>query len=1083
MVRKIGFVILIAGLTWGCMHPGEKQGEGSGWYSYMHDQQNTGVSPENLPFPLKLNWEIEFQNAPQPAWPAPAKQDYYHAKRKLEPLVTYDRVFQPVVVGERLFLASSANNSVTGYDVKNGRAVWSFYTGAPNRVAPLWHDNKLFFGSDDGFVYCLDAEKGSLIWKKNYGTKRKMIGNGRIISSSPVRTGIVARGDTLYVAVGLLPEEYVSIQACDAKNGEIIWSKKMKELAPQGYPIIADHLWYIPNSRVQPMAFSLKNGELHQKLKGDGGDNLSLIDGRLVFGIDWKREVKAKSLLEPAITGYKVTGYNNIMYVASDFSLTAIDIHNFSENYARQEELEAGIKKIVAGFKNNELKDISGLDSMRRQLEEVKKHKFLWQKGIGKPYALINTANAVITGQQDLVVAFDLETGAKIWEQKVTGRPYGMAVSGGKLFVSTNKGFLYCFGEEGPGNHIVEELVKKKSGTRKRDIEKTEKIKRLFPRRKGLVLLAGGVTYPLVSDMAYLTDYHIVGAVKSGKDMAKMREALDDEGFYGVRATLFQGAWYEQGFSDYMFNVVIFDNKVDAEEIKAQANNLFRILAPSGGRMLISKKNDRRPADIILGSSPDELKMVPDDNYWVLERKKLPGSGEWTHLYANPSNTVSTADRYASDKVRPLWFGRPGPREMTDRHHRAAAPLFKNGIIYVIADDGVMGVDAYNGTLLWKKYIPNFRRIRIARDAGNVVVGNGYLYVAADNFCYVIDGFTGEERDIISAPQMEHGNQDINREFLRTHKLKPHTFNQIKRYGSEESYWGYLAVVDDLLLGSGRKSSAVYKTYRRFDWGEYSDLVTSDYLFGINNKTEEKVWLYRGGAVLNTSICTGENKIFFVESYNPEVLHDGVGLIPFNTFKKDLKVVALDMHTGKVLWRKPFDFKIIEHVLYGSYSDGLLVMSGSGNVDGTLWYGNYAFDAATGDLVWKNAKMYFREINGTHGEQNHRALIMDGTLYVEPFAYDLKTGKEVHTWKLQRNGHSCGAISGANDMLYFRATNPAVCNAVVTDQGKQLNNTTRPGCWINMIPAGGLLMIPEASSGCTCDFPLQMTIVYQPVKD
>ncbi len=31
-----------------------------------------------------------------------------------------------------------------------------------------------------------------------------------------------------------------------------------------------------------------------------------------------------------------------------------------------------------------------------------------------------------------------------------------------------------------------------------------------------------------------------------------------------------------------------------------------------------------------------------------------------------------------------------------------------------------------------------------------------------------------------------------------------------------------------------------------------------------------------------------------------------------------------------------------------------------------------------------------------------------------------------------------------------------------------------------MIPAGGLVLIPEASSGCTCGFPLQTSLAYIP---
>ena len=31
--------------------------------------------------------------------------------------------------------------------------------------------------------------------------------------------------------------------------------------------------------------------------------------------------------------------------------------------------------------------------------------------------------------------------------------------------------------------------------------------------------------------------------------------------------------------------------------------------------------------------------------------------------------------------------------------------------------------------------------------------------------------------------------------------------------------------------------------------------------------------------------------------------------------------------------------------------------------------------------------------------------------------------------------------------------------------------------------AGGMVLIPEASSGCTCGFPLQTSLGYRPVAD
>ena len=40
----------------------------------------------------------------------------------------------------------------------------------------------------------------------------------------------------------------------------------------------------------------------------------------------------------------------------------------------------------------------------------------------------------------------------------------------------------------------------------------------------------------------------------------------------------------------------------------------------------------------------------------------------------------------------------------------------------------------------------------------------------------------------------------------------------------------------------------------------------------------------------------------------------------------------------------------------------------------------------------------------------------------------------------------------------------------------------RPGCWINVIPAGGLVLMPDATTGCKCSYLNSATIALQPAK-
>ena len=43
--------------------------------------------------------------------------------------------------------------------------MWAFTTGGAIRVAPTFNLGKLFFGSDDGFAYCIKASNGKIVWK------------------------------------------------------------------------------------------------------------------------------------------------------------------------------------------------------------------------------------------------------------------------------------------------------------------------------------------------------------------------------------------------------------------------------------------------------------------------------------------------------------------------------------------------------------------------------------------------------------------------------------------------------------------------------------------------------------------------------------------------------------------------------------------------------------------------------------------------------------------------------------------------------------------------------------------------------
>jgi hypothetical protein len=52
-----------------------------------------------------------------------------------------------------------------------------------------------------------------------------------------------------------------------------------------------------------------------------------------------------------------------------------------------------------------------------------------------------------------------------------------------------------------------------------------------------------------------------------------------------------------------------------------------------------------------------------------------------------------------------------------------------------------------------------------------------------------------------------------------------------------------------------------------------------------------------------------------------------------------------------------------------------------------------------------------------------------------------------------------------------------------TNEEGSVTQVNRPSCWMSMIPAGGALLMPEGSVGCTCTYPYQGSIVLMPTEN
>ena len=93
--------------------------------------------------------------------------------------------------------------------------------------------------------------------------------------------------------------------------------------------------------------------------------------------------------------------------------------------------------------------------------------------------------------------------------------------------------------------------------------------------------------------------------------------------------------------------------------------------------------------------------------------------------------------------------------------------------------------------------------------------------------------------------------------------------------------------------------------------------------------------------------------------------------------------------------------------------------------------------------------------------------------------YNLTTGELLAELNLSKRGYGCGTLSASSKALFFRSGNPASYQ-LDSHTIEPITKVSRPGCWINMIPASGMLLIPEGSSGCTCNYAVQGSMAFVP---
>jgi len=908
-------------------------------------------------------------------------------------------------------------------------------------------------------------------------------------------------------------------------------------LSPQGYLLASKSKLFVPSGRISPGVFSREDGRLLFEIESGwgliGGTYAMLTKDYLYNGTQlvmahhvrktvkdrYGREIRGARAFS-WYKGRRIVIDKGIAYILTDSEMLAIpnesvpraskEVHKLCEAFWKNRHVVSAYRRAQAELgkldKGNPRRARFMAEVRRLKpkydaylAEERKVNEYLdrtckWRLACRAPDSLILAGGVLFTGGDGQVVAVDAATGRKLWRGEVSGKARGLAVANARLFVSTTTGNIHCFA---PKASVPAGGPKRVGPPRKAEPYPNDKLTRFYAQTaeniiresglaRGYCLILGGGTGRLAFELARGSELNIYVVEPDARKVAQARNALSLAGLYGARVCVERRSLPSLPYPPYFANLIICEEGSPGGDLSTPAKELLRLLRPLGGVAYVGQppKGERLGRPLSPGNLRRWLMGLEGSNATIrvsgawakIARGRLKGATDWTHQYADAGNTGSSDDQLARAPFGVLWFGDPGPRKMIDRHARGPAPLVVNGRLFIMGRRGVIAYDAYNGLPLWERDLPRSSRESMPLESSSMAASEDSLFVAVNDKCLRLDAATGETRQTYSIPPRADG---------------------------KRRRWGWIATAGALLFGSRTESDRPFR-----GWPEPKH-NTSECVFATDIATGNVRWAYNGKGIMHVSLAVGDGKVFFLDPTVTEKerklairerikdpdeqekpLLDRKG----KAIERDVRlVVALDAATGARSWTKPLDVTDCvvgpeKHPVAGGeisliHKDKVLLLCSApwdGHFMREFQAGRFsrrsiiALSSKSGELLWSGRKGY-----------RSRPLVAGDAIYAEPWAYDLRTGKprmrshpltrQREKWEMWRGYGGCGGMAASANTLFFRAGTIGYYD-LIGDQGVLHLGGLRPGCWINFIPANGIVLIPEGSAQCVCPYAIQCSV-------
>jgi outer membrane protein assembly factor BamB len=389
-------------------------GDKDSWPVFRHDSQRSTTTTATISDGLKLAWRTPVAKADDSllsnAWRSRA----------------ISVISAPVVEGELLFVTANDTGQVLALDATTGKPGWTVTLGSRLEGPPTIYRGLCLIGCHDGWVYALRAKDGQLAWRTRIAPwERRMTAFGRVESVWPALGPVLVHDDVLYASAGRSSEIEggIALAALEPATGKMIWGNCIAA----GPERTNDVLSIRDNEFVcHYLKFDPKNGALLSPAKSDLNPHWgAMLDGSWTIVPGSRRAGNA---------------YSEGDLFASELAWNETTIVSPKGGITR-EKANANGKRLPASDKS---------------------WQYTWQSGIAAPrsvFAIAMTANAVLyagsspepksANTPGFLRIVSPEKGELISEFPLECPPVcdGVAVAGGRVYVSLINGEVCCFGK------------------------------------------------------------------------------------------------------------------------------------------------------------------------------------------------------------------------------------------------------------------------------------------------------------------------------------------------------------------------------------------------------------------------------------------------------------------------------------------------------------------------------------------------------------------------------------------------------------------------------------------------------------